>query len=172
MKIVLKIKYLSFFAALLLPLAAAAADAQPEGHRFSPEERRARMAQRMAECQADPQKCREQFLARREQYCKDHAERCREIQKRMEQRRAECQADPAKCGAERQARFAQRFKLVDSDGDGLISRAEAQKTMPRLMHHFDVIDTNRDGQISMEELTAARKVRHERRQRRQESSKI
>jgi len=49
-----------------------------------------------------------------------------------------------------------RLKAADTNGDGLISKAEAQAALPRLYAHFDQIDTNQDGQISPEELRAAR----------------
>ena len=48
-----------------------------------------------------------------------------------------------------------RLKAADTNGDGLISKPEAQAALPRLYQHFDQIDTNRDGQISPEELRAA-----------------
>jgi len=48
-----------------------------------------------------------------------------------------------------------RLKAADTNGDGLISKAEAQASLPRLAKHFDAIDTNHDGQISPEELKAA-----------------
>lgn len=76
-------------------------------------------------------------------------------------RLAACKADPEKCRAERQARFEQRFKFADRDGNGVISRVEAEKAMPRLLRRFDRIDTDHDGQISKEEILAARKARYE-----------
>jgi hypothetical protein len=48
-----------------------------------------------------------------------------------------------------------RLKAADTNGDGLISKAEAQASLPRLYKHFDEIDTNHDGQISPDELKAA-----------------
>ena len=48
-----------------------------------------------------------------------------------------------------------RLKAADTNGDGLISKAEAEAALPRLARHFDQIDTNRDGQLSPEELKAA-----------------
>jgi hypothetical protein len=48
-----------------------------------------------------------------------------------------------------------RLQAADTNGDGLISKAEAQASLPRLAKHFDRIDTNHDGQISPEELKAA-----------------
>lgn len=49
-----------------------------------------------------------------------------------------------------------RLKAADTNGDGLISKAEAQAALPYLYKHFDEIDTNHDGQISPDELQAAR----------------
>ena len=51
-------------------------------------------------------------------------------------------------------RMAERLKAADTNGDGLISRAEAA-ALPRLAEHFDAIDANRDGQVSADELRAA-----------------
>lgn len=73
--------------------------------------------------------------------------------------REQCQADPAKCRAKIQARQAERFKHADTDGNGALSRAEAEKGMPVLSRHFDRIDANKDGQITREETEAARKAR-------------
>lgn len=52
-------------------------------------------------------------------------------------------------------RAAAFFKKVDTDGDGRISRAEAQAGAPRLAEHFDDIDANKDGFITMDEMKAA-----------------
>ena len=49
----------------------------------------------------------------------------------------------------------ERLKAADTNGDGLISRAEAA-ALPRLAERFEQIDANRDGQVSFEELRAAR----------------
>ncbi|MBM3342676.1 MAG: hypothetical protein FJY56_11290 [Betaproteobacteria bacterium] len=168
MKKSFKIKYLQFLIAALLPLAAVAADGVTEGKRLSPDERKARVEQ----CRADPDQCRAEFIARREQWCKDNAERCQQIKTRIEQRRTQCQADPQQCQAERQARFEQYFKRVDSDGDGLLSRAEVEQAMPRMLHYFEAIDANKDGLISMQELSAALAARHERGRLRQDSTAL
>jgi hypothetical protein len=155
---------------------------------LSPEERKARMEA----CKADPEKCRAERRARREQWCKENPQRCAEMKQKMEQRRAECEANPEKCRAEKRARRDQwckenpqrceemkkrtqeqkrpdkgaaleRFKRADTDGNGVLSRAEAEKSLPRLYRRFDHVDANRDGQISLDELAAARKARLERR---------
>jgi hypothetical protein len=38
----------------------------------------------------------------------------------------------------------------------MLSREEAQKGMPMIARNFDAIDTNKDGQVSKEELQAFR----------------
>lgn len=85
-----------------------------------------------------------------------------------EQRQARmeaCKANPDKCRAERQAKFDERFKKADADGNGAISRVEADKAMPRLARHFERIDANKDGQVIREEMAAARKAHYEQRKR-------
>jgi Ca2+-binding EF-hand superfamily protein len=57
-------------------------------------------------------------------------------------------------------RFAERFKQADADGDGALSKAEAEAGMPRLAKHFDAIDANKDGKITQEELRAYGAKRH------------
>jgi hypothetical protein len=57
--------------------------------------------------------------------------------------------------AKRQEMAAAWFKKVDTDGDGRISKAEAQAGAPRLVAHFEKIDTNGDGFLTPEELAAA-----------------
>ena len=115
---------------------------------------------------ATPRSERGQYQAERraryEEWCKANPEKCREVQARREQ----CKADPAKCRAERQARVEARFKRADANGDGRLSRDEAQKGMPRLTRHFDQIDANHDGVVTLEELHAARKARLESRRER------
>lgn len=166
MKKSFKIKYLQFMLVALMPPAAIAAEGAPESKRLGSEERKARIEKRMAECRADSEKCRAQRQARYAQWCNANPERCKELQARMEKRLAECKTNPEKCRAEIQARFEQRFKHADADGNGLISREEAEKVMPNFVCRFDAIDVSRDGQISMEEIASARKVRHGERGRR------
>jgi hypothetical protein len=53
----------------------------------------------------------------------------------------------------------ERLRAADTNGDGLISRAEAAASLPRVAKHFDEIDANKDGQISSEELRAFHEAR-------------
>jgi Ca2+-binding EF-hand superfamily protein len=64
--------------------------------------------------------------------------------------------------ADRQARSAERFRHADADGDGAISRAEAEKNAPRLAQKFDQVDGNKDGKLTQEELRAYREARRSR----------
>lgn len=97
--------------------------------------------------------------ARFDEWCKGNEAKCKEIRARREQ----CRADPEPCRAKRQARFNERFKQADADGDGALSRAEAEKGMRRLARRFDAIDADQDGRVTREEIEAARKARASRR---------
>ncbi len=55
---------------------------------------------------------------------------------------------------------AHGLKALDTNGDGLISREEAQAA-PRLAKNFDAIDTTHDGQLSKDELRAWAKQKRE-----------
>jgi Ca2+-binding EF-hand superfamily protein len=66
-----------------------------------------------------------------------------------------CKADPDTCREQARQRGEERFRQADTDGDGAISRAEAQAGMPRLAKHFDELDANGDGKITLEEMRAA-----------------
>lgn len=55
--------------------------------------------------------------------------------------------------AQGRAAAAERFKALDTNGDGRISRAEAEAA-PALVAHFDQIDANKDGQITPKEFRA------------------
>jgi hypothetical protein len=103
--------------------------------------------------------------ARFEKWCEENQEKCQAVRARREQ----CRANPEQCRAERQARFAERFKKADTDGDGTLSRAEAEKGMPRLSRHFDAIDADKDGHVTRDEIEAARKARASRRTKPRES---
>ena len=54
--------------------------------------------------------------------------------------------------AEMAAKFAERFKAADKDGDGTLTRAEAEAGMPRLAKHFDQIDSTKTGRITQEQV--------------------
>jgi Ca2+-binding EF-hand superfamily protein len=57
-------------------------------------------------------------------------------------------------------RRAEHWKKLDTDGDGKISKAEAQANAPRLFEHFDQLDANKDGFLTPDELKAAHGQRH------------
>jgi len=61
------------------------------------------------------------------------------------------QRDPAKM----HEMFEQRFKKADTNGDGKLSKTEAQAGMPRVAKNFDAIDTDKDGFITQAEIAAA-----------------
>lgn len=101
---------------------------------------------------------RDGHAAQRERMCEQNPEKCREMKAKMEQRREACKADPEKCRQGRQTRAAEHFRKSDADGNGALSRTEAEKNMPRLARHFNAIDANKDGQLSLDELNAAHKA--------------
>ena len=53
------------------------------------------------------------------------------------------------------AQLHQRFVAADKDGNGQLTRAEAQAGMPRVHSAFDQIDTTRKGHVTEAEITAA-----------------
>ena len=48
--------------------------------------------------------------------------------------------------------FAGHFRRADADGDGALTRAEAAEGLPRLAAKFDLLDANRDGRLTQDEL--------------------
>jgi len=63
-------------------------------------------------------------------------------------------ADKQGSAKEVKAKFDQLFKAVDANGDGLISKDEAEQKAPAMAESFDLIDTNRDGGLSKKEIRA------------------
>ena len=57
-----------------------------------------------------------------------------------------------------EGRGGDRLKAADTNGDGMISREEA-KALPRLAKHFDELDTDKNGQLTREELRAGHQKR-------------
>ena len=53
----------------------------------------------------------------------------------------------------------ERLKAADTNGDGMISRAEAA-TLPKIAQNFDAIDANKDGQVTTDEMRAFHQQRH------------
>jgi len=65
---------------------------------------------------------------------------------------AELHAHQQAIWAEAPAKADARWAAADADGDGAISRAEAQKSMPRVAENFDELDANGDGKIERSEM--------------------
>ena len=60
-------------------------------------------------------------------------------------------------GGERMQKRAERMKAADKDGDGAISKAEADAAgMKGLSKNFDKVDANKDGKVTREEMRTAR----------------
>ena len=54
--------------------------------------------------------------------------------------------------SEMRARADERWKTADTDGDGKLSLAEAQASMPRMAEGFNTFDADRDGFVSRDEM--------------------
>jgi Ca2+-binding EF-hand superfamily protein len=57
------------------------------------------------------------------------------------------------------SREAEQFRRADTDQNGALSRAEAERGMPRLARYFDEIDADGDESITPFEIRAWRKAR-------------
>jgi Ca2+-binding EF-hand superfamily protein len=57
----------------------------------------------------------------------------------------------------------EKLSAADTDGNKSISRAEAESGLPKLAEHFDTVDTDRNGEVSPDEMRAhfARRHRHD-----------
>lgn len=156
----MKRKWLVLVAAALFPIAVIAA----EGAGPAADARPAGQA-RMEACKANAEKCHAERRAQFEKRCAENPERCKEMKAKMAKRMEECKANPEKCRAARAAAMDKRFKSADTDGNGMLSRAETEKGMPRLARRFERIDADKDGQVSRDEIAAARKAHFEQRKR-------
>lgn len=58
------------------------------------------------------------------------------------------------------AKFEERFKAADKDGDGTLTKEEAATAgLGRIVDNFERIDANRDGKITIDELRDALRSR-------------
>jgi len=55
---------------------------------------------------------------------------------------------------ERAQKMLEHLKAADTNGDGMISREEANASLPGIARNFDAIDTNKDSFITREEMRA------------------
>jgi len=63
------------------------------------------------------------------------------------------QLDPAKRGE----KLEERFKAADKDGDGKLTKDEAEAGIPRVAKHFDEPDKDRKGYLTLEDVKAGLK---------------
>ena len=66
------------------------------------------------------------------------------------------QSQPDMQAPGRHHRHGGMFRRIDTDGDGMISRAELLASQQRQLQAFDQADTNRDGKLSPDEMRAFR----------------
>jgi len=76
-----------------------------------------------------------------------------------------CAARPRGLTDEQRAALEERWLAADTDGDGLIDRAEADAGLPRIAQRFDMLDRNGDGKLSRDELREAAQEAARRRRR-------
>lgn len=69
-------------------------------------------------------------------------------------------ADAGGPGAGHRGAFMERLKAADTDGNGMLSKDEAAKSLPHIAANFDAIDANHDGQVTVDELHAYMKAQH------------
>jgi Ca2+-binding EF-hand superfamily protein len=70
--------------------------------------------------------------------------------------RAEIEAWAGKMREQFQAEVQQRFAAADANADGQLSREEAQAAAPRIYEHFEFLDANDDGAVTLAELQQLR----------------
>jgi Ca2+-binding EF-hand superfamily protein len=62
---------------------------------------------------------------------------------------------------EKREKFEAKFNAADKDGDGALSKDEAQTAkMTQIVRNFDAIDANKDGKVTPDELHAFMKSHH------------
>lgn len=54
-----------------------------------------------------------------------------------------------------EARLEQRFAAADTNGDGRLTREEAQSGMPRVFRRFEAIDGEGKGYVTLDDIRAA-----------------
>jgi len=62
---------------------------------------------------------------------------------------------------QRGARMVERFKAADANNDGRLTKDEAKSKMPMVYRHFDEIDVNRTGAVTMADIAAYAQARRE-----------
>jgi len=62
---------------------------------------------------------------------------------------------------QRGARMAERFKAADANNDGRLTKDEAKSKMPMVYRHFDEIDVNHTGAVTMADIAAYAQARRE-----------
>jgi Ca2+-binding EF-hand superfamily protein len=66
--------------------------------------------------------------------------------------------------AEMEKMMAEKFRAADKNADGALSQAEAEQAVPHMAKHFAVIDADKNGLVTPEELRAHHQAHgHERR---------
>ena len=65
---------------------------------------------------------------------------------------AEMNAHRERMRVEMRAKADERWKAADTDGDGALSRAEAEASMPHMAQRFETFDADRDGKVSRAEM--------------------
>lgn len=64
------------------------------------------------------------------------------------------QTSPPKNAQEAKAAFAAKFKQADTDGDGKLTRQEAEAGMPEVAKNFDKIDARKKGYVTQRQIGA------------------
>ncbi len=65
---------------------------------------------------------------------------------------AEMNAHREAVRGQRRAEAQARWTAADKDGDGAISRKEADDSLPGVAQRFDQVDANRDGKVGRDEM--------------------